>query len=150
MKEYRSRLKKQNVLLSIAALALIAAQILSFKGVIKPVLPNQNWAEYWNGFIAGAAMGVTALFIFGIITNIRAMRNEKALKKLFAKENDERTLQICAKGKSAGASFAVILLLLAGIISGYFNITVFVTCIVCVFIVSVSMALGKLYYNRKM
>lgn len=150
MNNYRNQVKKQTALLSVAVLALIAVQVLAFMGIIKPVAASEHSAGVWNGFIAGAAMGMTVFFIIGIIRSIAALRNEKSLKKLFNAENDERLNQICQKGQSVGSRFAVALLLIAGIISGYFNITVFATCIACVFIFSVSMALGKLYYSRKM
>ena len=88
MEIYRSKLKTQNILYGIGALALLAIQILAYTGVVTPVGLDERWHSFYNGFIAGAAFGVMALFLVGLIMNLRAQRNEKAMKKQYIKEND--------------------------------------------------------------
>lgn len=150
MKEYAKKLKTQSILIIIAILALIAVQVLSFTGVIEPVYPNVRFADFWQGFIAGASGGITALLIIGLVINIRAICNEERLKKLYIKENDERTAAVCTKGKSAGASVGIGFIFVAGMISGYFNITIFATAIACAVILSLFTAGGQFYYSQKM
>ncbi len=150
MKEYRVKLRTQNVIFTIGSLALIAVQVLAYTGAIRPAVNNAHWADFWSGFIAGAALGVTALLIVGLVRNLRAARSDEGLKKLFAKENDERAAAICEKGKSAGATASLCVLAVAAIISGYFNVTVSLTCVVCLFVQSLFMASGKLYYSKKL
>ena len=59
-------------------------------------------------------MGVMILFVIGLIMNIRALHNENYMKKQYIKDNDERSIQIHAKGKSTGATnFMCIILTLA-------------------------------------
>ena len=67
MEEYRNKLKIQNVFFSVCSAVLIAVQILAYSGVIDPVNSGKSWADFWNGFIAGVALGVTAIMIFGLI-----------------------------------------------------------------------------------
>lgn len=150
MEIYRSKLKTQNILYGIGALALLAIQILAYTGVVTPLGTDERWHGFYNGFIAGAAFGVMALFLVGLIMNLRALRNEKAMKKQYIKENDERSRQIALMGKSTGATIFTLLLLPAAIILGYFNVTVFITCISCVLALSLFMGFSKLYYNRKL
>lgn len=151
MEEYRRKLKNQNIIFAIGAAALIVVQAVAFSGIISPaVLANSEWADFWNGFYAGVALAVTLIFIFGFVKNLTAMKNEKKLKKLYVKENDERKKEICEKGKSAGASACVIFMLAAAIVGGYFNITVFLTCISCVLALSLFMIGGKAYYHKKL
>ncbi len=150
MNEYRNKLKNQNILFIIGLLVLIAVQVLAFTRIIPPVSANENFADFWKGFIEGVAGGLTAIVIIGIILNVRALRSEKALKKLYVKETDERTRLIAVKGKSAGASAYLFCMLVVGIVSGFFNITVFFTLIASVFILSLFMSGGKLYYCKKL
>ena len=102
MENYREKLKIHNILYGIGALALLAIQVLAFTGIVSPVGADERWHSFYNGFIAGAAFGVMALFIVGLILNLRALRSEKAMKKQYIKETDERRRQIAVMGKSAG------------------------------------------------
>ena len=150
MENYREMLKIHNILYGIGALALLAIQVLAYTGIVTPVGADERWQGFYNGFIAGAAFGVMALFIVGLVMNLRALRSEKAMKKQYIKETDERSRQITVMGKSAGATIFLLLMVPAAIILGYFNVTVFITCISCVLALALSMAGAKLYFSRKL
>ncbi|MGN0612910.1 MAG: DUF6442 family protein [Porcipelethomonas sp.] len=149
MENYRKKLKAQNIIFSFCAAALMIILILAFSGVIKPIEGNEHWKDYWNGMIFGSSFAVMVMMIFGIIKNIIAMKNPQKLKKQFVTENDERTAQIQEKGKSSGASVFQVCMPVVMIVSGYFNITVCITCLALIFGLSVCMALGKFYYSKK-
>ena len=150
MENYREKLKIHNILYGIGALALLAIQVLAYSGLVSPVGADERWQGFYNGFIAGAAFGVMALFIVGLVMNLRALRSEKAMKKQYIKETDERSRQITAMGKSAGATIFLLLMVPAAIILGYFNVTVFITCIGCILALSLLMGGAKLYFSRKL
>ena len=150
MENYREKLKIHNILYGVGALALLAIQVLAYSGLVSPVGADERWQGFYNGFIAGAAFGVMALFIVGLVMNLRALRSEKALKKQYIKETDERSRQITAMGKSAGATIFLLLMVPAAIILGYFNVTVFITCIGCILALSLLMGGAKLYFSRKL
>ena len=150
MENYREKLKIHNILYAIGALALLAIQVLAYSGLVSPVGADEIWQGFYNGFIAGAAFVVMALFIVGLIMNLRALRNEKAMKKQYIKETDERSRQIAVMGKSAGATIFLLLMVPAAIILGYFNVTVFITCIGCILALSLLMGGAKLYFSRKL
>lgn len=149
MKAYRKHLILETVILAIVSIALIAVQVLAFTRVIVPPM-GEHWSEFWNGMIAGASFGLMALFIIGVVVNIRALLNEDRLKKLYAKENDERTIEIVRRAQSFGMRISVILMLAVGLVFGYFNISVSLTCLACAFLQSVITALAKLYWHKNL
>lgn len=148
MEQYKRKLKLQNILLAIGAIILIMIQVLAYLGLIAPAVVKEHWANFWNGFIAGSSMGLCVLFLIGIIINIRALRNESRLKRLYIKENDERAAEIQKSSKSTGVNIFLFAALLAGIVAGYFSITVFITILACDVVLSLIICGSKLYYSH--
>lgn len=149
MEQYRKKLKLENIFLGTGIGILILVQVLAWLRVITPAI-GASWVEFWNGFIAGVSIALCALFLIGIITNIRALRDETHLKKLYVKQHDERCATIEKSAKSTGATIFLLAALLAGIIAGYFSITVFATIIICDVALAVICAAAKLYYRHSM
>ena len=150
MEKYRQSLKMQNLLIAVGTLCLIAVQVLAFCGVFAPTVSDAHWAGMYAGFIAGAAFGVTVLFVIGLIRNLLALRSEKKLRRLYAKNNDERRIQVCDKALSGAFRTCLLALLVAVIVTGYFSIPVSLTCLVIVFVQEVAGDLFKLFWNRKL
>ena len=150
MEKYRNKLKIHNIIFAVSAIALITTFVLAGMRVIKPVEGDSYWMDYWNGLIAGMSVAVMGFMIFGFIKNLIALKNTEKLRKQYLKENDERTIQITRYGQATGASIFLLMLPAAIIISGYFNPTVCITCLVVTFGLSLSMALGKIIYSKKM
>ena len=150
MENYRKKLKVETIVLAVVSAVLFGVQILAFSGVVQPIAGDSRWVARWNGFVAGASMGIVAMFLVGIIGNIGALRNEAKLKKLYAKTNDERQEQICLKAQSMGMRISLFLLLAATIVLGYFDIKMSLVCLCCTFVQSVITALCKLYWNKVM
>ncbi|MDO5400068.1 MAG: hypothetical protein Q4F17_03685 [Eubacteriales bacterium] len=148
MEKYREKLKRETGLLLIGALVLIAVQLYVVIQVA-PAMEDSHWYSMWSGFIAGAAGGVTALFIAGIVINILALRSETRLKKLYAKANDERQAKIISSAQAAALQTILIVGIVAVIVAGYFNPTVSLTILACVFLSSLITAGFKIYYSRK-
>lgn len=149
MKEYKEKLR-MNLYINIAAVVvLLAVQILGFARVIRPVAADSHWADMWNGFITGAAFGIMAVFVIGIIMAVRALRDEKQLKKLYIKENDEREKQIVIAARSAGSQLFMVTGIVAGIIAGYYSVTASIAIIACVFCHSLMCMGFKIYYAKK-
>lgn len=148
MENYRKKLKFQSWFNSIGALVLLTVQVLAYMGVISPAAGGESWGAFWNGFIAGASFGVMALLIFGAVKYIRALHNEAALKKLYVKENDERTKMIYEKSRSLGSSIFLLGMLPAMVITGYFSTTVFFSCLACALALSLISIFCKLYYSK--
>ena len=149
MGDFREKLKMQILVNSIGIGLLLIVIIIAFSGTIRPDIADSHWANMWNGFMTGAALGVMALMIVGLIKDIRALKNEKALKKLYIEANDERQQSIYTAARSAGAQVFLIGGLVVGIAAGCFSVSVSITIIACVFIHSLICGAFKLYYNKK-
>ena len=154
MENYKEKLKKQNIVLSICIVILVLFSILGFAseaGLISltPSTGNSHWQSLWRGFMSGAAMGVLALMLFGLIRNLLAMKDEKKLKKLYIKTHDERETQLFHNARSAAMSVFLIFGLIAVIVTGYFSAAVSITLLVCVCICSALCMCFKLYYSKK-
>ena len=76
MEKYRKSLRLQSALIAAGILCLILVQVLAFCGVFTPAVSDAHWSSMYAGFIAGAAFGVTVLFIVGLVKNLRALRSE--------------------------------------------------------------------------
>lgn len=154
MENYKEKLKKENIILSICFVILAVCSALGFaaeEGLL-PLTPNagdSHWQSMWRGFMSGAAMGVGGLMLFGLIRNRLAMKDEKKLRKLYVKMHDEREIQLFHNARSAAMSVFLIFGLIAVIVTGYFNATVSITLLVCVSACSGLCMCFKLYYSKK-
>ncbi|MBP3705328.1 MAG: hypothetical protein J6I98_07335 [Clostridia bacterium] len=148
MEKYRKSLKIQNISFVIGALCLILLQVLALCGVLTPAVPDAHWADFWSGMLAGASFAFTAILIYGLVKNLRAMRDESKLRKLYAKEHDERTIQIVYNAQAGAYRLSLLALLVVALAAGYFNSTVSVTCLVVVFVQAVTGVIFKLYWHR--
>ena len=154
METYREKLKVQNVILVIGCFVLAVFCVLGFLGEagvvnLVPSVENSHWQSSWRGFISGASFGILALLLTGLIRNLRALKDEKKLKKLYIKESDERQAQIVAKALCEAMRATLILGLAAVIVAGYFSMTVSLTLLVTVLLVSLMTLAFKLYFGKK-
>lgn len=155
METYREKVKLDCIILAIAAFILALFSFLNFAGEFglipwfNPVAGDSHWQSMWRGFNSGAAIGILALMLFGLIRNLLSLKSDTKLKKLYIKNHDERTIQVQTSAQAAGMRTALLLELVGIIVSGYFNVTVSLTILACVFVSSIITALFKLYYFKK-
>lgn len=150
MQEYRKKLKKEIIFNAVGAAILLAVQILAWLGIIRPVSAGERYQDFWNGFIAGASLGVMALMILGIIKDARALKNEERLRRLYIKCGDERTRTIEEKARSTAANIFLLSMMPIIVIGGYFSTTVFFSLLGAEVFMAVTTNLCKLYYKGKM
>lgn len=156
MKNFREKLKIDNIVSGIGCAVLLLFCFLSIAGeagllpFFTPAAGDSHWQSQWRGFILGSSTAVFALMLFGLIRNIQALRNEEKLKKLYIKVSDERTIQVQTSAQAAGLRTALILGIVAVVVSGYWSVTVSMTIMVCVLAVSLITVGFKLYYHRKL
>lgn len=102
-----------------------------------------------TAFNLGFGVGIESVVIFYMLKYSKALKNEEKLKELYIEENDEREKLIETKIGSTGLIISLMFIVLAMLVSNYFNKTVFFTLLaVTMFIVMVRLAL-KLYYKEK-
>lgn len=155
METFREKLKIQNITMIICIAVLAFFMAYSFC-VVAELLPfpalaagDDHWRSSWLGFIAGASGGILAMMAYCLIRNLRALKDEKKLRKLFVKENDERQIQIWTAARAAGCQSFLLLGLVAIIVAGYFSITVAMTILACVLALSLICLCMKIYFAKK-
>ena len=154
METFQEKLKVQNLILAVGCVILAVFCALGFAaeaGLIHltPVAGDSHWQSLWRGFISGASFGILALMLFGLVRNCLALKDEKKLKKLYIRENDERAIQVWTCARAAALQAFLILGLVVGIVCGYFCVAVSLSVLACVLVSSLLGVAFKLYYSRK-
>jgi len=146
MDKFKKQLRNRQLLL--AAGLVIACGAVSLTGHNDPVMP-----DFLQGFIEGFQVGLlAALFgvtVFYLIRYLRVMRDPEKLKKLYISETDERKLLIQQKAGSVGFFVVLFGLVLATIVAGNYNITVFFTLLGATVFIEMVGAFLKLYYHSR-
>ena len=155
MENYKEKLKIQNILMAICGTILLIFAILAigselgFFSLFQPQTGDSHWHSTWYGFCTGASCGLGAMMFAFLIRNKRALKDEKKLKKLYIKENDERSAKIVIYARSSAMQTILMGGMAATAISGYFNITVSITILVFVFCSSLISLFFTAYYSKK-
>ena len=154
MEQFKEKLKLTNMILAISCVILAVFAVLGFigdLGLAAWMLPrgSSHWQSMWRGFVSGASSAILALMLFGLIRNVLALGNEQKLKKLYIKETDERAAQIYTKALCTAMRTALILGLVAVVVTGYFSMTVSITLLVSEFTVSILCLIFKIYFSKK-
>lgn len=155
MEEYRIKLKLQNLFIGIACMILAVFSFLmalSESGVITwiPAVQGDSHVQsMWRGFLCGASFGLLGVMVFGLIRNIRALRDDAILKKHYIQDTDERQIKIWTAARATSMQIFVLGGMVAGIIAAYFSMTVGITIIACVTIHSFIGLFCKLYFDIK-
>ena len=154
METYREKLKVQNVIYCVGCIVLAAFCVLSFLGEagivnFAPSAENSHWQSAWRGLLSGASISILAALLFGLIQNLRALKDEKKLKKMYIQEGDERQKQIYTNALCAAMRASLVLGLVAVVVAGYFSMTVSVTLLAAVFVNALLAVAFKLYFRKK-
>ena len=154
MEQYKEKLKATQRITALAALILAVSCILfalSECGVINitPTTGDSHWQSLWRGFICGASFGLGILMGAWTIRISKALRSEKELKKLYVEANDERQNLVFTSARATVMQIFLIGGLVAGIVAGYFNMTVSITILASVTFQALIGLACKLYYNKK-
>lgn len=154
MEQYREQLKTRNALMTIGCgiLGLFCALIAmdgKFISLPRP-MAGENWQDFWQGFCMGAAEGLLLLMVFFLARNLRAMGDEKFLKRLYVKAHDERTEKIYTAARGTAMQVFLIGGPAAVCIGGYFSMTVGLTILGCVIFCALTSLAFKFYFSSKL
>ena len=154
MEHFKEKLKIENRITAVLCIILTCFTALGFlaeAGIVEltPVSGDDHWQSMWRGMISGASFGVLALMLFGLIQGTQALKDEKKLKKLYIKANDERQIQIWTAARASSMQVTLLIGLVAGIIIGYFNMIVGTTILAVETLHAIVGGCFKLYYNKK-
>ena len=154
MEHFKEKLKIENRITAVLCIILACFTVLGFlaeAGVVElaPVSGDSHWQSMWRGMLSGASFGVLALMLFGLIRGSAALKDEKKLKKLYIKVNDERQQQIWTAARASSMQVSRLIGLVAGMIIGYFNMIIGITVLAVETIHAIVGGCFKLYYNKK-
>ena len=154
MEQFKEKLKIENRVTAVLCVILLVFSVLGFAaeaGLVEltPVAGDSHWQSMWRGMISGASFGVLVMMVIGLVRGIRALKDEKKLKKLYVEANDERQIQIWTNARATSMQVTLLVGLVAGLIVGYFNMVIGVT-ILAVETIHALVGFGfKVYYNQK-
>lgn len=120
MEKYRKTIKTRIVLFSILILLCCAIAVCCM------VFGSDEGEEgFITGFQCGVAAGIAVVLVIFTIRYSRALRDEKALQLQYNRENDEMVKAVKAKAGLPMLQYTSIAIILAGVVGGYYDVTVF-------------------------
>lgn len=145
MDRYKKTIKIRIGLLSIPFILVIALCVYYALFASDQVMENSIFC-FQVGLITPLGLAATIL----IIRYRALLKDENKLLLQFNKENDERTKAIKAKAGIPMLPITSTLMIIAGVIAGYFNTLIFATLVVTAIVQMAICLLVKIFYMRKM
>ena len=154
MEQFKEKLKIENRITAVLCVILAGFTVLGFiaeAGLVQltPLSGDDHWQSMWRGMLSGASFGVLALMVFSLIRGTQALKDEKELKKLYIKANDERQQQIWTSARASSMQVTLLIGLVAGMIISYFHMVIGITILAVETIHALVGGCFKLYYNTK-
>ncbi len=145
MDQFRKKLKVRIVWLSV--LSLTTALMGVYDVFFAPeTLKNMAVFEFQGGALAA----ICILSSIHIIKYKKFLKDDNKLKLEFNKENDERYKTIKSKAGIPIVPIFSVLMIITGIVAGYFNIEVFYILIIVAMFQVVISGIIKLIYMKRM
>lgn len=112
------------------------------------VMDNSHIGDFVHGLQTGMFGGIFMALVLGIIKNKKTLKDEASLKKSYIVANDERTKFVFSKMSLTAVYVEHFFLMLAIVISGFFNEIVCLT-LLAVLVISLAFKFSLyLYYNK--
>jgi len=128
MKEFKTKVKRRITLFSVMTLAAAALGI--YNVFFMNASDNASMTDgIIMGFQSGLILGIGMMAVVQIFKLTRAINDETKLKLLYNQEHDERLKTIRSRAGMPMLMITSVLMLIAAIIAGYFNIIVFYTLV---------------------
>ena len=148
MEQYRKTIQSRRGFLSVCVLLIALILTAETLGWL-PIGTETFYDGFLTGFLGGALTGIELIFIFLIARYTKALRNEESLKKMYIDETDERKAYIRTKSGGWTMYITSVAVIIAGIVAGYYNMTVFFSLLaVGVFQLLIIGALKLYYFSR--
>lgn len=148
MEKYKKVLQTRIKIMGAVCCGLLLLFTFDIFDIVKP-LENGKFSELLRGFQFGLISVVELFFVYFIVRYMVTLQNENELKKLYYAECDERAKMIREKTGGNVNFICAIIILIAGIVGGYFNEIVFFSLVGCSLFLLVVKKVLKLYYMRK-
>lgn len=151
MEKFKRTVKRR---ITISSGMALLALVLGAYSIYSIITADISTATHSDGFVAGFQFGlIVSILVLSVIDIIKlslTIKDETKLKLLYNKEHDERMKSIRSKAGMPLIAVTSVLLIIAAIIAGYINITVFYTLIIAVATQLSVSAVVKLYCMKTM
>lgn len=145
MDAYRKTIKRRRLLLAIFALAVAVIGIIDVF-----FLSEEMRIDYVWEFQFGVLIGLDAVALIRIFNYKKLLSDDELLRSQYNRENDERLKAIRGKAGQPVMWISSVIIIIAGIIAGYFNFTVFLTLVITGLSLLVFGCILKLVYMKIM
>lgn len=150
MIEYRKVLKNRLILMVICTLVSVAVVVF---GLLMAKQAETASSTFTDGFVRGFPVGLftggLVIVAFTIGRCVKALKDEKFLKKLYILENDERKKMIRQSAMGKSFFFTVGFLIVGVTVASFFDKTVTLSLMAALSVHVLSGAGLKLYYFLK-
>lgn len=135
-------------------LGLTACTIIFLCASVSGVIPihtgNENATDFISGFQMGLLCALLIVFTYKLMTYRKALSDEKLLKQLYYKENDERECYISQQVGKSSMSITVVVMLILTVVAGYFHEIVFFTMLATTVLQALIQLVLKFYYTSRL
>lgn len=133
--------------MNVLCVLLLAINIWNY---FRPIKGGNEYQEFFQGFQMGLICTIALFCAYSIMKLQKILGNEESIRAFYIKEHDEREEAIREKTGGTVLYTCGVLIILAGVIAGYFNPVVFIS-LVCsgAFLLLVKKVL-RIYYCKKM
>ncbi|HRX08633.1 MAG TPA: hypothetical protein P5559_05665 [Candidatus Limiplasma sp.] len=148
MDKFKEELQKRLLAMGTYAVGLAVLAIGSF------VRQSAGETEEIRAFMAGMNAGLLAVVVIVLVLTalryLAALKNEDKRKALYIYENDERRLLIRSKMGGDAIQLVLMALVVATVVSEFFNQTVFFTLLAVLLFTALVKAVFKAVYTGKL
>lgn len=124
---------------------LFATKILHW---FTPMVQNQHYTDFFSGVQFGLLFGIELYLVYRIAYYQGVLKNDKKLRSLYIKENDERTIEIAKRSGIESYKITIIILLGSAIVVGYFSMSGFIALLGATMVEILVRACLLFYYSR--
>ena len=148
MENFKKKLLRQLVVLIAGTFIACGAFIFS-QNFVGELQAPRNLQDFILGFQTILFAFLCCTMVFFMIRICAVINKPEDLKKLYISETDERTLFIRQKAGSTGMNIITYGLIVAAVVAGSVNYTVFLSLLGACFFVAIIRGSLKLYYRNK-
>ena len=113
-----------------------------------PIVKNPHYVDFFSGVQVGMFIGIEIYLVYRVAYYMATLKDEKALRTLYIKENDERNMEIAKRSGIESYKFVIVILLAGAIVVGYFSMEGFIALMAAA-LVEILVRVGLYaYYSR--
>ena len=140
--------KKIKLRMAYCVLLIVLGIVSLYVGNFVPL--DSGDAEYSAGYYTGLGFGVIAAAVITLVKNVLLLRNPEKLKARQIYESDERNKMIGLKTWSWAGYAMFILLYIAQMVAGVFNVVVMNTLLVVLAVFALSLFVSRVVLTKIM